>query len=318
MITLYLLYAHHTDLSCGPLAGKDLLPEKPRGDKSAVVFNTCTKKSTLCSLSDKFAYIFYLSNIHGNVKDRELRTNYTLSTYFDYAKRAIKRTVFLTDFPVILLCTSESYKACAQIRDLLSERASQIKIKQIDENIWLRPYEELKVRQKRTKLMHAYGTTQVFNPDYVVEYKRLIYMDLDTFLVRNVDELFCTEGFAAAKRPSVPLFNGGVFVYSPSKHLYDVIMKYMITYMKKPGEKKFAMQAILHGVFGQEYFCIEPTYNCGGFCASVEKCSQISTKCGIEDERELFVKASIIHSKVGEPHLRETFPSLYKLWLSYG
>lgn len=246
-----------------------------------------------------------------------MSSNDTLSTYFDYAKRAIKRTVFLTDFPVMLLCTSESYEACIQIRDSLSGYIVQIKIKQVDENIWLKPYDEFKVKQKRSKLMHAYGTTQVFNPDYVSEYTRLIYMDLDTFLMRNVDELFCTEGFAAAKRPSVHLFNGGVFVYSPSRHLYDMIIKYMLAYMKKPGEKKFAMQAILHGVF-DDYFCIEPTYNCGGFCADGGECTLISTKCGIKDERELFVKAAIIHSKIGEPHLRQTFPSLYKLWLSYG
>ena len=40
-------------------------------------------------------------------------------------------------------------------------------------------------------------------------------------------------------------------------------------------------------------------------------------KCDIADEGELFVKGAVIHSKIGEPHLRKIFPTLYKLWLSY-
>ena len=292
---------------------------------NAVVWNTCTGISTHCSLNAAYAYIFYVSNIAGNVIstsarsfDLNINSSVSPSSYFEYAKRAIKRTASLTEFPVLVLCTVQSFQECSEIHDSLSAFSEQIKLIQVDENIWLKPFEEYNVKQKRPKLMHAYGTTQVFNPEYVSGYKRLIFMDLDTFLIRNVDELFCTEGFAAAKRQSVPLFNGGVFVYSPSKYNYGLIMHYMIEYMRKPGEKKFAMQAILHEIFGKKFFCIHPVYNCGGFCGETEKCSKISPKCDIADEGELFVKGAVIHSKIGEPHLRKTFPTLYKLWLSYG
>jgi hypothetical protein len=289
-----------------------------KGERKVAIRNTFTGISSQCSLTANYAYIFYVSNISEKTTSSPgIISNSSVSTYFDYAKRAIKRTVSLTEFDVIILCTIHSFRACTEIRSLPTF-AEQIKVILVDENIWLKPYEEFNVKQKRPKLMHAYGTTQVFNPEYVNNYTRLIFMDLDTFLMRNVDELFCTEGFAAAKRPSVPLFNGGVFAYSPSKHTYEAIMNYMIDYMKKPGEKKFAMQAILHEIFGSKFYCVHPVYNCGGFCGGTEKCSQISPKCGIADEAELFVKVAIVHSKIGEPHLRQTFPTLYKLWLSYG
>lgn len=284
----------------------------------AVVWNTCTMQASRCTLNGAFAYIFYISNVAGSVKGAGLSTSDKNSTYFEYAKRAIKRTAALTRFPIILLCTSESFRGCSQIIATISPYPGQIDLIEVDATLWLQPYFEYKVKQKRSKLMHAYGTTQVFNPAYVSKYERLIYMDVDTFLIRNVDELFCTEGFAAAKRQSVPLFNGGVFVYSPSRYIYDKMMSNMIQYMKKPGEKKFAMQALLHELFGQTYYCIEPTYNCGGFCGVQEKCSKISPKCGIKDESELFVKGAIIHSKINEPHLQETFPNLHFLWLTYG
>lgn len=301
------------------LVSKNARFRELKGERKVAIWNTCTGISSQCSLTANYAYIFYVSNISEKTTSSPgIISNSSVSTYFDYAKRAIKRTVSLTEFDVIILCTIHSFKACTDIRDSLPTFAEQIKVILVDENIWLKPYEEFNVKQKRPKLMHAYGTTQVFNPEYVSNYTRLIFMDLDTFLMRNVDELFCTEGFAAAKRQSVPLFNGGVFVYSPSKHKYKAIMNYMIDYMKKPGEKKFAMQAILHEIFGSKFYCVHPVYNCGGFCGGTEKCSQISPKCGIADEAELFVKVAIVHSKIGEPHLRQTFPTLYKLWLSYG
>ena len=72
------------------------------------------------------------------------------------------------------------FPECSEIHDSLSAFSEQIKLIQVDENIWLKPFEEYNVKQK-DQLMHAYGTTQVFNPEYVSGYKRLIFMDLDTF-----------------------------------------------------------------------------------------------------------------------------------------
>ena len=95
-------------------------------------------------------------------------------------------------------------------------------------------------------------------------------------------------------------------------------MSYMLQYMKRSGEKKFAMQAILHEIFGQEYFCVASVYNCGGFCSKSEGCSQISPKCGLHTEEDIFLKGAVIHSKIGEEHMRSIYPILHELWLSYG
>jgi len=291
--------------------------------KNSVALNTCTGNSTFCNVFDgRFAYVFYISNSGGSVRSSTIDDGYigVAPTYYEYAKRAITRTATLTTISILILCTKESFDQCTKMlkSTSLEPFVGQIKLLSVDETIWLEPYKKFKVKQKRPKLMHAYGTTQIFNPLYTGNYDRLIFMDLDTFMIRNIDELFCTGGFAAAKRPGVPLFNGGVFVFTPSDSIYEAIMKFMFKYMKMPGEKKFAMQSILHEIFGKKFYCFATVYNCGGFCAEAEGCSKISPKCDITNEEELFSKAAVIHSKIGEPHLRNVFPTLYKLWASYG
>jgi len=296
---------------------------KVKFKNEAVSLNTCTGNSTFCNVFEgRYAYVFYISNSGGSVRSSSVDADYSgvAPTYYEYAKRAITRTATLTTISILILCTRESFDQCTKLLKSasLEPYIGQIKLLSVDENIWLQPFKQFKVRQKRPKLMHAYGTTQIFNPLYTGKYDRVIFMDLDTFMIRNIDELFCTEGFAAAKRPGVPLFNGGVFVFSPSESTYEAIMKFMFKYMKMPGEKKFAMQSILHEIFGKNYFCFAPAYNCGGFCGKAEGCTKISPKCDITDEEELFLKAAVIHSKIGEPQLRNVFPTLYKLWASYG
>jgi len=167
--------------------------------------------------------------------------------------------------------------------------------------------------------MHAYGTTQVFNPIYTGEFKRLVFMDIDTFLIRNVDELFCATGFAAAKRLGVAGFNGGVFSFEPSAKLYDTIFKSMLKYMQEPGEKKFAMQTLLHRTFGEKFFCVDIVYNCHGLCGdNIVGCKQLSSKCGINDEQHMFARGAIIHAKISDDHVAEHIPQLRKMWSEYG
>ena len=40
----------------------------------------------------------------------------------------------------------------------------------------------------------------------------------------------------------------------------------MVAYMKEPGEKKFAMQYLLHKVFGNSYFCLSQVRACDDGC----------------------------------------------------
>lgn len=162
----------------------------------------------------------------------------------------------MTNHPILVLVTKESKIENLQRLELLANISSQVEITEVDERVWMDPFMKYGVVEKRPKLMHAYGTTQVFNPAYVGKYERLVFLDIDTFLVRNVDELFCSTGFAAAKRKGVDFFNGGVFVYRPSRMLYTKILDNMLQYMKEPGVKKFAMQELLHRAFGNNFFCL--------------------------------------------------------------
>jgi len=201
---------------------------------------------------------------------------------------------------------------------LLASLSPRVHIKQVDERLWLEPFHKFRVSQRRPKLMHAYGTTQVFNPKHVGQYKRLIFLDVDTFLIRNIDELFCSVGFAASKRRGVGLFNGGVFTFEPSSHLYQLIEQNMLKYMEEPGLKKFAMQTLLHRTFGESFFCLNVKYNCHGLCGSDQSCDMLSSKCGIKDEEQLFSVASVIHAKISAGGVMKHVPRLFRLWSSYG
>lgn len=275
------------------------------------ITDVCSKKEYTCDTDDSFAYVFYLTNLKAAVTTQEE----TLSTYFDYALRAINRTLSLSGYSVVVLCTEgEDAHLIGQITSL----SPRVRVVPIQNEVWLKPFHEFQVVQKRPKLMHAYGTTQVFNPRFTGQFKRLIFMDVDTFLVRNIDELFCTRGFAAAKRPGVAFFNGGVFSFQPSEQLYNRMMKNMLQYMKEPGEKKFAMQALLHRTIGENFFCVDPVYNCHGLCGAHGVCEMLSSKCAVRNELDLLQRGAIVHAKLSQRSVAKHVPNLHKLWLSYG
>ena len=120
---------------------------------------------------------------------------------------------------MLVLCTVQSFQECSEIHDSLSAFSEQIKLIQVDENIWLKPFEEYNVKQKRPKLMHAYGTTQVFNPEYVSGYKRLIFMDLDTFLIATLMNCFAPR-VLLQQRDSLSLYS--TVGYSYIHHLSPI------------------------------------------------------------------------------------------------
>lgn len=52
------------------------------------------------------------------------------------------------------------------------------------------------------------------------EYDRIVFMDADTLVLENIDELFECSPFCAVMRHS-ELLNSGVVVITPSKELYN-------------------------------------------------------------------------------------------------
>ena len=57
----------------------------------------------------------------------------------------------------------------------------------------------------------------------LTRFSRCVFLDADTLVLRNCDELFDREEFSAAPDAGWPdCFNSGVFVYRPSEDTYDV------------------------------------------------------------------------------------------------
>lgn len=52
------------------------------------------------------------------------------------------------------------------------------------------------------------------------EYDRVVFLDADTLVLENIDELFECEPFCAVMRHS-ELLNSGVIVITPSRELYS-------------------------------------------------------------------------------------------------
>ncbi|XP_072886307.1 glycogenin-1-like [Hemitrygon akajei] len=63
----------------------------------------------------------------------------------------------------------------------------------------------------------------------LVQYSKCVFMDADTLVCQNIDELFEREELSAAPDPGWPdCFNTGVFVYVPSVEIYDRLLQFAV------------------------------------------------------------------------------------------
>ncbi|XP_067943809.1 glycogenin-2-like isoform X2 [Watersipora subatra] len=61
------------------------------------------------------------------------------------------------------------------------------------------------------------------------QYKKCVFLDSDTLVLANCDELFEREELSAAPDPGWPdCFNSGVFVYTPNKDTYKKLMNFAV------------------------------------------------------------------------------------------
>ncbi|XP_033006305.1 glycogenin-1 isoform X4 [Lacerta agilis] len=60
----------------------------------------------------------------------------------------------------------------------------------------------------------------------LIQYSKCVFMDADTMVLSNIDELFEREELSAAPDPGWPdCFNSGVFVYRPSIETFDQLLQ---------------------------------------------------------------------------------------------
>ncbi|KAK6293306.1 hypothetical protein J4Q44_G00368070 [Coregonus suidteri] len=80
----------------------------------------------------------------------------------------------------------------------------------------------------------------------LTHYSKCVFMDADTMVVQNVDELFDREELSAAPDPGWPdCFNSGVFVFRPSNETYGKLLKYCTEHGSFDGGD----QGVLNGYF---------------------------------------------------------------------
>ena len=142
---------------------------------------------------------------------------------------------------------------------------------------------------------------------------------MDTFSLRNVDELFCSPqgSFGVAKRDNAKdasHFNSGVFVFTPSTRDYTQLLEDLKN--SKRVTWKNGEQTLLNRRFSKRIFCLETGYNCGGF---LNLNSSRSLKCSIQgsSDSEVWAKRQIIHAKLSDKRFASSLPTISRRWESY-
>jgi glycogenin glucosyltransferase len=65
----------------------------------------------------------------------------------------------------------------------------------------------------------------------LTQFTKCVFLDADTLVIRNIDDLFEREEFSAAPDVGWPdCFNSGVFVYRPSNETYAALLHFAVTY----------------------------------------------------------------------------------------
>ncbi|XP_063075222.1 glycogenin-1a [Engraulis encrasicolus] len=80
----------------------------------------------------------------------------------------------------------------------------------------------------------------------LTQYSKCVFMDADTLVLANIDELFEREELSAAPDPGWPdCFNSGVFVFRPSKEVYGKLL----THCEEKGSFDGGDQGVLNSYF---------------------------------------------------------------------
>jgi len=149
-----------------------------------------------------------------------------------------------------------------------------------------------------TKL-HAWNLT---------EFDKLVYLDADTLVLQNVDELFDRPSFAAGPDYFVPdRFNSGVMVLEPSTVTYDAIRAALLSSASYDGGD----QGFLNEFFANWYAMpianrLPPGYNMHHFILQF-LVSHASLK-------SMAKEAKIIHYTMQKPWLTPTLAGGAELW----
>ena len=79
----------------------------------------------------------------------------------------------------------------------------------------------------------------------LTQYRKCVFLDADTLIVQNCDELFERDELSAVPDIGWPdCFNSGVFVFEPSRATYEAILEYAIQNGSFDGEIFFSVVSV--------------------------------------------------------------------------
>lgn len=119
----------------------------------------------------------------------------------------------VSSIPLLALCTADADQAALT--------ASGIHVIEVPEIV-----NPNRARRIQSRFAATYTKLNVFRLDFL---DRLVYLDGDTVVLKNIDDLFAGDDFAAAPdagldRASGQIFNSGVFAVTPSHELFHSML----------------------------------------------------------------------------------------------
>ena len=79
----------------------------------------------------------------------------------------------------------------------------------------------------------------------LTQYRKCVFLDADTLIIQNCDELFERDELSAVPDIGWPdCFNSGVFVFEPSRATYEAILEYAIQNGSFDGEIIFSVVSV--------------------------------------------------------------------------
>lgn len=79
----------------------------------------------------------------------------------------------------------------------------------------------------------------------LTQYRKCVFLDADTLIIQNCDELFERDELSAVPDIGWPdCFNSGVFVFEPSRATYEAILEYAIQNGSFDGEIFFSVVSV--------------------------------------------------------------------------
>lgn len=207
-------------------------------------------------------------------------------------------------------------------------------------NIIPRSEPDLPYENMQRFLQYKVGMHKIYLPEILKDIDKVIYMDGDTLVLKDLGELFdidVTDVYAAVAKDGIYYrfpkemaeigldkrgyyFNSGVMLYNLSKQRQDNIVQQLVEYIKTH-EDFYGDQDVLNVVFGDKLKLMSYRYNCISTFFEADDLTFLSKFFGEplpKDTFDIYQNATILHY-AGDKPWQEEYKPLYlkELWFRY-